>query len=857
MLSRHLEVSLRLAMTLARQKSHEYLTVEHLLLALLENTNAANTLTACNANVSTLRSELEAYINKHTPTVDADSEQSPQPTQSFDRILQRAIFHVQSIGGGRLVEGSDILVSMFSEHDTYAVYLLKKQGISRLELTQYLSHGQDKDEPSEPRASMTGERRSASEKTSKDPLVEFATNLNQRAAEGKTDPLIGRGPEIERAAQVLCRRRKNNPLLVGEPGVGKTSIAEGLAWLIINDKAPKPLNGCVIYSLDIGSLIAGTKYRGDFEKRMKSLLDALKKKPNAILFIDEIHMIIGAGSSMSSNMDVSNLIKPALANGELRCIGSTTFTEYRQVFEKDHALSRRFQKIDVKEPSVDDSIDILRGLKPRYEEFHNVEYTDEALVTAVQLSAKHIHERFLPDKAIDVIDEAGAYKRLGIVADLDDIDAEESFIANLEQDFDAQIDADEEGLGGDADDDSLDETRTANEMQEEANTAKADDKANGSKKSKGKRAPIKIDVADIEAIIAKLARIPPKSVSSDDKSILEHLDRDLKHLVFGQDEAIETLADAIKLSRAGLKAPDKPIGSFMFAGPTGVGKTEVSRQLANLLGVELVRFDMSEYMEAHTASRLIGAPPGYVGYDQGGLLTEKINQHPHCVLLLDEIEKAHPDVFNLLLQVMGHGTLTDNNGRVAIFKQVIVIMTTNVGAESISRSSMGFTQQDHSRDNTEALKRVFTPEFRNRLDAIIQFNALDTSVVVSVVDKFLVELQVQLDDKQVTLEIDDEVRDYLAEKGYDRLMGARPMQRLIQDEIKKPLASMILFGDLVNGGIVHLSLEPKEANEQDDDTVKLDKNGGKSSDKGSADSRIILTVVETHEPHPDSESLAS
>jgi len=857
MLSRHLEVSLRLAMTLARQKSHEYLTVEHLLLALLENTNAANTLTACNANVSTLRSELEAYVNKHTPTVDADSEQSPQPTQSFDRILQRAIFHVQSIGGGRLVEGSDILVSMFSEHDTYAVYLLKKQGISRLELTQYLSHGQDKDEPSEPRASMTGERRSASEKTSKDPLVEFATNLNQRAAEGKTDPLIGRGPEIERAAQVLCRRRKNNPLLVGEPGVGKTSIAEGLAWLIINDKAPKPLNGCVIYSLDIGSLIAGTKYRGDFEKRMKSLLDALKKKPNAILFIDEIHMIIGAGSSMSSNMDVSNLIKPALANGELRCIGSTTFTEYRQVFEKDHALSRRFQKIDVKEPSVDDSIDILRGLKPRYEEFHNVEYTDEALVTAVQLSAKHIHERFLPDKAIDVIDEAGAYKRLGIVADLDDIDAEESFIANLEQDFDAQIDADEEGLGGDADDDSLDETSTANEMQEEANTAKADDKANGSKKSKGKRAPIKIDVADIEAIIAKLARIPPKSVSSDDKSILEHLDRDLKHLVFGQDEAIETLADAIKLSRAGLKAPDKPIGSFMFAGPTGVGKTEVSRQLANLLGVELVRFDMSEYMEAHTASRLIGAPPGYVGYDQGGLLTEKINQHPHCVLLLDEIEKAHPDVFNLLLQVMDHGTLTDNNGRVAIFKQVIVIMTTNVGAESISRSSMGFTQQDHSRDNTEALKRVFTPEFRNRLDAIIQFNALDTSVVVSVVDKFLVELQVQLDDKQVTLEIDDEVRDYLAEKGYDRLMGARPMQRLIQDEIKKPLASMILFGDLVNGGIVHLSLEPKEANEQDGDTVKLDKNGGKSSDKGSADSRIILTVVETHEPHPDSESLAS
>ncbi len=854
MLSRHLEVSLRLAMTLARQKSHEYLTVEHLLLALLENTHAANTLTACNANVSNLRTELEAYINKHTPTIEADMEQSPQPTQSFDRILQRAIFHVQSIGGGRLVEGSDILVSMFSEHDTYAVYLLKKQGISRLELTQYLSHGQDKNEPTEPRAAMSGERRSATEKTSKDPLVEFATNLNQRAAEGKTDPLIGRGPEIERTAQVLCRRRKNNPLLVGEPGVGKTSIAEGLAWLIINDKAPKPLNGCVIYSLDIGALIAGTKYRGDFEKRMKSLLDALKNKPNSILFIDEIHMIIGAGSSMSSNMDVSNLIKPALANGELRCVGSTTFTEYRQVFEKDHALSRRFQKIDIKEPSVDDSIDILRGLKSRYEEFHNVEYTDEALVSAVQLSAKHIHERFLPDKAIDVIDEAGAYKRLGVIPDADDIMVEESFIADIEQDFDDQ----------DLNDiDNSDFESVDNEMYDEATAAKADDQAKtdsatnkaANKKAPSKKAPIKIGVTDIEAIVAKLARIPPKSVSSDDKSILEHLDRDLKRLVFGQDEAIATLADAIKLSRAGLKSPEKPIGSFMFAGPTGVGKTEVSRQLASLLGVELVRFDMSEYMEAHTASRLIGAPPGYVGYDQGGLLTEKINQHPHFVLLFDEIEKAHPDVFNLLLQVMDHGTLTDNNGRVASFKQVIVIMTTNVGADSISRSSMGFTQQDHSRDNTESLKRVFTPEFRNRLDAIIQFNPLDSSVVVSVVDKFLVELQVQLDDKQVTLEIDDDVRDYLAKKGYDRLMGARPMQRLIQDEIKKPLANMILFGELVNGGVVHLTLES--------DVVSIDKtdtpaqNSNLQSDKGSADSRIILTVVETHEPRSDSESLAS
>lgn len=554
---------------------------------------------------------------------------------------------------------------------------------------------------------------------------------------------------------------------------------------------------------------------------------------------------------MSSNMDVSNLIKPALANGELRCVGSTTFTEYRQVFEKDHALSRRFQKIDVKEPSVEDSIDILRGLKPRYEEFHNVEYTDEALVSAVELSSKHIHERFLPDKAIDVIDEAGAYKRLGVIPDADDINAEESFIAEINEEID-ETDYDVNSIESDLDD-------SDNEMQSASATAKADDKLSRADSDYAERLqaskrkpPMKIDVADIEAIVAKLARIPPKSVSTDDKSILEHLDRDLKRLVFGQDEAIATLADAIKLSRAGLKAPDKPIGSFMFAGPTGVGKTEVSRQLASLLGVELIRFDMSEYMEAHTASRLIGAPPGYVGFDQGGLLTEKINQHPHCVLLLDEIEKAHPDVFNLLLQVMDHGTLTDNNGRVAIFKQVIIIMTTNVGADSISRASMGFTEQDHSRDNTESLKRVFTPEFRNRLDAIIQFNALDSSVVISVVDKFLVELQAQLDDKQVTLEIDDDVRDYLAEKGYDRLMGARPMQRLIQDEIKKPLANMILFGDLVNGGVVHITLEPEQVEDKNDNTVSLSKN----SDKGSADSRIVLTVVETHEPHSDSESLA-
>ncbi|WP_413772374.1 AAA family ATPase [Psychrobacter sp. FDAARGOS_221] len=780
-------------------------------------------------------------MEKHTPKIDADLEQTPQATQSFDRILQRAIFHVQSIGSGRLVQGSDILVSMFSEHDTYAVYLLKKQGVSRLELTQYLSHGTDGDETRSSQNDAEAEEGKAS-RGKKDPLEEYAQNLNKRAAEGKTDPLIGRESEIERTAQVLCRRRKNNPLLVGDPGVGKTSIAEGLAWLIINNKAPKPLQGCVIYSLEIGTLIAGTKYRGDFEKRMKALLDELKKKPNAILFIDEIHMIIGAGSSMSSNMDVSNLIKPALANGELRCIGSTTFTEYRQVFEKDHALSRRFQKIDVNEPSIDDSIEILRGLKSRYEEFHNVEYTDDALVSAVQLSAKHIHERFLPDKAIDVIDEAGAYKRLGITPDAEQVADEDQLISDISStDYTAEIDADDSGLDNDADantsslDDSVEAESTQKETTEAEHGSENNDAAQEEQQTEAP-APTVIDVEDIEAIISKLARIPPKSVSNDDKSLLQHLDRDLNRLVFGQEEAIKTLSDAIKLSRAGLKPTDKPIGSFMFAGPTGVGKTEVSKQLANLMGIELIRFDMSEYMEAHTASRLIGAPPGYVGFDQGGLLTEKINQHPHCVLLLDEIEKAHPDVFNLLLQVMDHGSLTDNNGRVASFKQVILIMTTNVGAENISRSSMGFTKQDHSKDNTEAMNRVFTPEFRNRLDAIIQFNPLDPSIVISVVDKFLVELQAQLDDKQVVLEIDDAVREYLAEKGYDRLMGARPMQRLIQNEIKKPLANMVLFGDLVDGGAVHVTLSEEAFDSAIDDD-------GKAAAEGS---RILLTVVEQH-----------
>ena len=799
MLSLELQSTLRLVVTLAKQRAHEYLTVEHLLLALLENENAVEALVACAVNVDQLGKDLTQYIDEHTPTVDINEDYSPQPTRSFDRILQRAIFHVQSVASSRLVEGSDLLVSMFSEHDTYAVYLLKKQGVTRLELTQYLSHGQDK----KVRDKLTSvETEETGEKANKDPLTEFTINLNQKASTGGTDPLIGRQAEIERTAQILCRRRKNNPLLVGDPGVGKTSIAEGLAWLIVNDKAPKPLSGCVVYSLDIGALIAGTKYRGDFEKRMKALLDALKAKPNAILFIDEIHMIIGAGSSMSSNMDVSNLIKPALASGELRCIGSTTFTEYRQVFEKDHALSRRFQKVDVNEPSIDETIDILRGLKKQYEKFHNVSYTDQALQSAVHLAVKHIHERFLPDKAIDVIDEAGAFVRLQKQAENQvesGVDSNQSTDTVANDKLSNQPVVDEDALV-----DDLDASHAADGVVEpEAMLSEADNKVIDAAQQDGE---VVIDVPQIEYIISKIARIPPKSVSTDDKSVLQNLESNLKHLVFGQDEAIKNLADAIKLSRAGLKPDDKPIGSFMFAGPTGVGKTEVSRQLANLLGIELVRFDMSEYMEAHTASRLIGAPPGYVGFDQGGLLTEKINQFPHCVLLLDEIEKAHPDVFNLLLQVMDHGSLTDNNGRTSSFKQVILIMTTNVGADSISRNSMGFTKQDHSRDNSEAMKRMFTPEFRNRLDAIIQFNPLDQNVIVSVVDKFLVELQAQLDDKKVVLEIDDAVRNYLAEKGYDRLMGARPMNRLIQDEIKKPLAEQILFGDLVNGGTVSIRM---------------------------------------------------
>mgnify|MGYP003604282769 CR=1 FL=1 len=735
MLSRQLEVSLRLAVSMARQKRHEFLTVEHLLLALLDNDSAVNALKACGADIIVLRKELEEYVEQHTPKLGENSDQAPHPTESFDRILQRAIFHVQSSGSDRTVEGADILVAMYSERDSFAVYLLKRHQINRLTLTQYLSHGTRKEEVHQEEVEdLEGESASSA---NAGPLELYTVNLNVEAQKGKTDPLIGREKEIERTAQILCRRRKNNPLLVGDPGVGKTSIAEGLAWLIVNGKAPKPLANAEVFSLDIGALVAGTKYRGDFEKRLKQLLNALKKKPEAVLFIDEIHMIIGAGSSMGSTMDASNLIKPALANGSLRCIGSTTFQEYRQVFEKDHALSRRFQKIDVNEPSVSETIDILRGLKSKFEEFHHVKYEDSALVSAVELSAKFINDRFLPDKAIDVIDEAGAQRRL---------------------------------------------------------KAEQDDTS--------------ITVENIEDIVSKIARIPPKTVSKDDKSVLGNLERDLKRVVFGQDEAIEALSSAIKLSRAGLKSPDKPVGSFVFAGPTGVGKTEVTKQLAKLLGVELVRLDMSEYMERHAVSRLIGAPPGYVGFDQGGLLTDAIHKNPHCVLLLDEIEKAHPDVFNLLLQIMDHGSLTDNNGRKSDFRNVILVLTTNIGAESISRISIGFMEQDNSNDNQDAMKKAFSPEFRNRLDGVIQFKSLPTTVIESVVDKFLTELQAQLDDKKVILEVDQSAREWMAEEGYDRLMGARPMQRLIQEHLKKPLAEMILFGELAeHGGNVAVSVK--------------------------------------------------
>lgn len=742
MLSKDLEVTLNQAFKGARNKRHEFMTVEHLLLALIDNEAAAAVLKACGADLSSLRKELLEFVDSTTPLIpDNDTERETQPTLGFQRVLQRAVFHVQS-SGRKEVTGANVLVAIFSEQESQAVYYLKQQNIARIDVVNFITHGISKvagqNEDLEGSQEQSDEESiAATDSSASSPLESYATNLNEEAKEGRIDPLVGRDVELERVAQVLARRRKNNPLLVGESGVGKTAIAEGLAKRIVDGDVPEVLLESVVYSLDLGSLLAGTKYRGDFEKRFKGLLAQLKKKEKSILFIDEIHTIIGAGAASGGVMDASNLLKPLLTSGDLRCIGSTTFQEYRGIFDKDRALSRRFQKIDVNEPSVEDTYHILKGLKSRFEEHHSLKYTDSALRVASELASKYITDRFMPDKAIDVIDEAGAFQQL-------------------------------------------------------------------QPPSKRRR---QIGPADIEKIVAKIARIPPKSVSSSDKQQLKKLDEQLHLTVFGQNDAIDALSTAIKLSRAGLNAPEKPVGSFLFSGPTGVGKTELCRQLASAMGIELLRFDMSEYMERHTVSRLIGAPPGYVGYDQGGLLTEAVTKHPHCVVLLDEVEKAHPEVFNLLLQVMDHGTLTDNNGRKADFRNVILIMTTNAGAHEMSRASIGFSHQDHTTDGMEAIKKLFTPEFRNRLDAIIQFGPLTMDVVKTVVDKFLVELQAQLDEKKVVLNVSDEAREWLATNGYDEQMGARPMARLIKDKLKKPLAELVLFGDLSDGGSVDIDVE--------------------------------------------------
>ncbi len=748
MFSRELEYTLNEAFRRAREKRHEFITVEHLLLALLDVSEVVDILRSCGGDVDQLRNELTDFIDETTPLAEPADQQEVQPTLGFQRVLQRAVFHVQSSGKKEVTPGN-VLVAIFGEKQSHAVYLLAQQDVVRLDVVNFISHGISK---SEEEMESTGEL-SEPEKDKEgnaSALEKYAVNLNQQAVNGKIDPLIGREMEIERTVAILCRRRKNNPLYVGEAGVGKTAIAEGLARLIVEGNVPDVLSDCTIYALDLGSLIAGTKYRGDFEKRLKAVVNELKSTPGAVLFIDEIHTLIGAGAASGGVMDASNLIKPVLANGELRCIGSTTYQEYRGIFEKDHALARRFQKIDIPEPSIDETVAILAGLRSRFEEHHGISYERAALEAAAELSARHINDRQLPDKAIDVIDEAGANMRL----------------------------------------------RPADER------------------------PKKVTVTDIENIVAKVARIPPKSVSSSDRDLLRTLERDLKLVIFGQDQAINTLAGAIKMSRSGLGDENKPVGSFLFAGPTGVGKTEVTRQLAMSLGVELIRFDMSEYMERHTVSRLIGAPPGYVGYDQGGLLTEAVNKQPHSVLLLDEIEKAHPEVFNLLLQVMDHGTLTDNNGRKADFRNVVIVMTTNAGAQEMSRASIGFTRQDHTGDGVEVIKRMFTPEFRNRLDAVIQFRSLSLDVVMRVVDKLLVELEAQLDQKGVAIEVDEDARDWIARHGYDEKMGARPMARLIQDRIKRPLAEELLFGKLSKGGRVSVSvsddklaLETKEGHE--------------------------------------------
>ena len=745
MLSKDLELTLNSAFKEARAKRHEFMTVEHLLLALLDNHAAADVLNACAADIPQLRRDLIEFIDSTTPLISVgDDDRETQPTLGFQRVLQRAVFHVQS-SGKKEVTGANVLVAIFSEQESQAVYFLKQQSISRIDVVNFIAHGISKVQSDDPEQQdfhqEGGQEEAGAEANGGNPLDSFATNLNEAAKKGRIDPLVGRDYEVDRVVQILSRRRKNNPLLVGETGVGKTAIAEGLAKRIEDGEVPDIMLGAQVYSLDLGALLAGTKYRGDFEKRLKGLLSELKKRDKSILFIDEIHTIIGAGAASGGVMDASNLLKPMLSSGELRCIGSTTYQEFRGIFEKDSALTRRFQKIDVNEPSVEETYRILKGLKSRFEDHHHLRYTDKALRAAAELADRYITDRHLPDKAIDVIDEAGAAERL---------------------------------------------------------------------KSESKRKK-SIGVSDVERVVALIARIPARSVNKDDKSLLANLERNLKMTVFGQDEAIENISSAIKLARAGLKSADKPIGSFLFTGPTGVGKTEVTKQLAESLGVELLRFDMSEYMERHTASRLIGAPPGYVGFDQGGLLTDGINRHPHSVLLLDEIEKAHPDVFNLLLQVMDHGTLTDNNGRKTDFRNVIMIMTSNAGAQEMSRRSVGFTTQDNSTDGMEMIKKTFTPEFRNRLDGTVQFTALSRDVVMNVVDKFLVELQAQLDDKRVHMEVDKDAREWLAEAGYDKAMGARPMARLIQEKIKRPLADLILFGPLAShGGSVLVSLKGGE-----------------------------------------------
>ncbi len=737
MIAQELEVSLHMAFMDARQKRHELITVEHLLLAMIDNPTAADVMRACGAKLEILRGELNQYIEEHTPTVNGEEEVDTQPTLGFQRVIQRAMLHVQS-SGKKEVTGANVLVAIFGEKESHAVFFLQQQGVTRLDVVNFISHGVSK--VAETAKTEGAEQETEAEATPNGALDNYAQNLNAQVAAGKIDPLIGRGPELERVVQTLCRRRKNNPLLVGEAGVGKTAIAEGLARRIVEKDIPDVLANATVYSLDMGALLAGTKYRGDFEQRLKAVMKQLAENPEAILFIDEIHTLIGAGAASGGSMDASNLLKPALSNGTLKCIGATTYQEYRGVFEKDHALTRRFQKIDVAEPSVAETIEILKGLKSRFEAHHKVKYASSALTTAAELSAKYINDRHLPDKAIDVIDEAGAAQRV-------------------------------------------------------------------LPKSKQKKV---IGNKEIEDIIAKIARIPPKNISSDDRSALKTLERDLKAVVFGQDKAIEVLSSAVKMARSGLGQTNKPIGNFLFSGPTGVGKTEVAKQLAYIMGIELIRFDMSEYMERHAVSRLIGAPPGYVGFEQGGLMTEAVNKHPYCVILLDEIEKAHPDIFNVLLQVMDHGTLTDNNGRKADFRNATIIMTTNAGAENLSKTNMGFTSAKQAGDEQADIKRLFSPEFRNRLDATVSFAPLSQDIIIRVVDKFLIQLEDQLHDKKVEATFSDALKAYLGKKGFDPLMGARPMARLIQDTIRKALADELLFGQLANGGSVHVDIDEHE-----------------------------------------------